>query len=110
MFVISRLCTILFPDNNNLIGTIPTEIGLLTSLTVLITGANYDRTGGLAGTIPSEIGLLTSLTYLVFSKSIDQFSRCADCGLPIYHYYCIFPKLAWKPHHFLISYVDARYC
>lgn len=45
-------------------GTIPTEIGTLTSLSVLMLGAN-----ALSGTLPTELGLLTSLWALVLQGS-----------------------------------------
>eukprot|EP00533_Pseudo-nitzschia_delicatissima_P004719 CAMPEP_0116095296 /NCGR_PEP_ID=MMETSP0327-20121206/9587_1 /TAXON_ID=44447 /ORGANISM="Pseudo-nitzschia delicatissima, Strain B596" /LENGTH=77 /DNA_ID=CAMNT_0003586953 /DNA_START=339 /DNA_END=572 /DNA_ORIENTATION=- len=45
--------------DNQLTGTIPTEIGLLTSLTGL-----YLVYNDLTGNIPSEIGLLKNLKYL----------------------------------------------
>ena len=44
---------------NDLTGTIPTEVGLLTSLIGLGVGSN-----DLTGTIPTEVGLLTSLSQL----------------------------------------------
>ena len=47
--------------DNELVGTIPSEVGLLTPLTYL---DFYDN--DLTSTIPSEIGLLTQLTYLDF--------------------------------------------
>jgi len=46
-------------SNNALVGTLPSEIGRLTSLIALNLFNN-----AFAGTLPSEIGLLTSLTYL----------------------------------------------
>ena len=45
--------------NNNLVGTIPTELGLLTELKVWA----MER-GGLRGTIPSQVGTLQQLTLL----------------------------------------------
>ena len=49
---------------NELIGSIPSEIGLLTSLEEL-----YLCYNALTGTIPSEIGLLTSLYDINFEDS-----------------------------------------
>lgn len=46
-------------EENNLVGTIPTEIGLLTDLAVW----GMER-GGLSSTIPTEVGLLTNLIFL----------------------------------------------
>ena len=46
-------------NGNDLTGKIPTELGLLSSLTFLSLGPNR-----LTGTLPTEIGLLTSLTDL----------------------------------------------
>ena len=46
--------------NNDLIGTIPTELGLLTSLIGLYLGRN-----DLNGTVPSELGLIQNLTTMV---------------------------------------------
>jgi hypothetical protein len=46
-------------ESNNLVGTIPREIGLLTDLTFL----GMQR-GGLTSTIPTEIGRLTNLKVL----------------------------------------------
>ena len=43
---------------NNLTGTIPSEIGLLTAITTSLILSE----GGLSGTIPSEVGLLTAIT------------------------------------------------
>merc|ERR1711933_450617 len=47
-------------DDNILTGTIPSELGLLTSLRSISLSNNFDITG----TIPSELGLLTELTFL----------------------------------------------
>jgi Leucine-rich repeat (LRR) protein len=44
-------------NNAALIGNVPSEIGLLTSLTDL----DLSNNAALTGSIPSEIGLLTSL-------------------------------------------------
>ena len=52
---------------NSLQGTIPTELGLLTSLQVLYV---YDNS--LQGTIPTEFGLLTSLQDLILSGNSLQ--------------------------------------
>lgn len=46
-------------EENNLIGTIPTEIGLLSDLAIW----GMER-GGLTGTIPTEVGLLTNLIFI----------------------------------------------
>ena len=50
--------------NNNLVGTLPREIGALTSLTTLNLSNN-----NLTGTLPAEISNLTSLTTLDLSRS-----------------------------------------
>lgn len=49
----------LSPEENNLVGTIPTEIGLLSDLAIW----GMER-GGLTGNIPSEIGQLSGLIFL----------------------------------------------
>ncbi|KAL7490391.1 hypothetical protein ACHAWT_000019, partial [Skeletonema menzelii] len=54
-----NIVTSLDLGNNNLSGSIPTEIGLLKSLEYL-----YLYTHQLTGTIPSEIGLMENLTVL----------------------------------------------
>ena len=54
--------TELYLHNNQLTGSIPSEIGNLTNLTYLNLGNNQ-----LTGSIPSEIGNLTNLTSLIFS-------------------------------------------
>ena len=54
--------------NNELTGSIPSEIGNLTNLTYL--DLRYNQ---LTGSIPSEIGNLTNLTYLKLSS--NQLSR-----------------------------------
>lgn len=54
-----------FPGENNLRGTIPTELGLLTALTELDL-----RFNPIFGSIPSEIGKITSLTALILCMSI----------------------------------------
>lgn len=46
-------------EENNLVGTIPTEIGLLSNLAIW----GMER-GGLTGPIPSEIGNLSNLIFL----------------------------------------------
>ena len=46
-------------ESNNLRGFIPTELGLLTKLSMLTLPRNF-----LSGTIPSELGLLEKLSYL----------------------------------------------
>lgn len=46
-------------EENNLVGTIPTEIGLLSDLAVW----GMER-GGLTSTIPTEVGMLTKLIFL----------------------------------------------
>ena len=51
-----RICS---TDENNLVGTIPTAIGLLTTLAELDLHSNE-----ISGSIPTEIGTLTSLSYL----------------------------------------------
>jgi hypothetical protein len=48
-----------FTEENNLVGTIPTEIGFLTDLAIW----GMER-GSLTSTIPTEIGLLTNLIFL----------------------------------------------
>ena len=48
--------------SDNLQGTIPAELGLLTALTYLRLAGNW-----LAGTIPSQLGQLTALTYMALS-------------------------------------------
>jgi len=73
--------------NNNLAGSIPSELALLSSLTSLNLGYNYNMSGmiptwlgtmtnlqylnlfyaGLSGTIPTEIGNMTNLNYLYLS-------------------------------------------
>ena len=73
--------------NNNLVGSMPSELVLLSSLTSLHLGYNYNMSGvipawlgsmtnlqylnlffaGLSGTIPPEIGSLTNLTHLYLS-------------------------------------------
>ena len=45
-------------------GSIPTEIGLLTSLTFLDFGSSEPGVNELMGQIPTEIGLLTNLEVL----------------------------------------------
>jgi Leucine-rich repeat (LRR) protein len=49
----------LMSEENNLVGTIPTEVGLLSELAIW----GMER-GGLSGGIPSEIGRLTNLIFL----------------------------------------------
>jgi len=56
--------TILWLNNNNLVGAIPTEIGNLTNLTTLNLGSN-----ALSGPIPSSIGLLTNLANLYLGSN-----------------------------------------
>lgn len=46
-------------EENNLVGTIPTELGLLSNLAVW----GMER-GGLTGTIPTQVGLLTNLIFI----------------------------------------------
>lgn len=50
--------------SNNLVGTLPPDIGNLTDLTNLSLGINQ-----LSGTVPTEIGNLTNLTNLTLSKN-----------------------------------------
>ncbi|CAJ1950726.1 unnamed protein product [Cylindrotheca closterium] len=50
---------------NNMVGTLPTQIGYLTSLGRLVITQNK----GLRGTIPSEIALLTSMTTLALTQN-----------------------------------------
>ena len=52
----------LYLSGNNLTGTIPTELGLLSSLEDLNLEANQ-----LSGTIPTEMGLLSNLKELTLS-------------------------------------------
>ncbi len=52
-------------NSNNLMGTIPSEIGFLTKLTKLWFNVNR----GLSGTIPKELGLLTALTSLELQET-----------------------------------------
>jgi hypothetical protein len=63
--LVSSLIGIIF-NYNNLGGTIPTELGKLTSLTELFFYVN-----SLEGNIPTEIGMLTSLKLLDFGKCIE---------------------------------------
>ena len=49
-------------SNNGLTGSLPSEIGRLTQLSVLMLSDN-----GLTGSLPSEIGRLTQLSYLALS-------------------------------------------
>jgi len=48
-------------DGNDITGSIPSEIGLLSSLERL-----YMHYGALTGTIPTEMGAMESLTHLIF--------------------------------------------
>ena len=78
-------------------GSIPTEIGLLTNLRVLYTGANNAHTGsiaseiwnlrklehvflgrnpGLQGTIPTEIGTFQNLQWLVIDETLLSGKLC----------------------------------
>ncbi len=52
------------PSGNNLVGTIPQEIGNLSQLTNL-----YLSNNELTGSIPSSLGNLTNLTYLLLSNN-----------------------------------------
>ena len=54
----------LYQASNALRGTIPDEIGLLTSLNVINLGGNT-----LSGTVPSQLGSLTALTWLDLSSN-----------------------------------------
>ena len=64
-----EVITALSLPSENLSGTLPPEIGILTSLTSLnLTNQNATEPG-LTGTIPSEIGLLTSLITLDISNN-----------------------------------------
>ena len=56
---LTRFTFCIATESNNLVGTIPNEIGLLTDLTFL----GMQR-GGLTSTIPTEIGRLTNLKVL----------------------------------------------
>ena len=56
---LARFHPILSAEENNLIGTIPSEIGLLEDLTVW----GMER-GNLTSTIPTEIGRLTNLVFI----------------------------------------------
>jgi Leucine Rich Repeat len=60
----TRLVTALTADRNNLLGSIPTEIELLTSLESLNVSSNQ-----ITGNIPSSIGNLTSLLIIDFSQN-----------------------------------------
>lgn len=52
-------------DDNGLVGSLPTELGLLTKLSILdLWTANQDRRNTLTGSIPTEIGLLENLKYV----------------------------------------------
>jgi Leucine-rich repeat (LRR) protein len=51
-------------ESNNLTGTIPKEIGVLTKLDIFTTGENE----GVIGTIPPEMGELSLLTFLQFAN------------------------------------------
>ena len=53
----------LFVTDNDLTGSIPSEIGFLTSLEMLVTDENR-----LMGSVPSEIGLLTNLNIIKISE------------------------------------------
>jgi Leucine-rich repeat (LRR) protein len=73
-------------DNNNklqaaygkgLVGTIPTEIGLLTSLTHL----DLDGNIGITGTIPTQLGLLTQLTHLDLDQNTLTGTIPTELGL-----------------------------
>jgi hypothetical protein len=55
----SFLSFVILIEVNNLVGVIPSEIGLLTDLSIW----GMER-GGLTSTIPTEIGLLTNLIFL----------------------------------------------
>ncbi|KAL3910542.1 MAG: hypothetical protein SGILL_007654, partial [Bacillariaceae sp.] len=50
-------------ERNNLTGTIPHEIGVLTTMDIFTIGGNL----GIVGTIPSEMGSLTLLSFLQFA-------------------------------------------
>jgi hypothetical protein len=52
-------------EENNLVGTIPTEMGLLTDLAVW----GMER-GGLSSTIPTQIGALSNLVFLDFDFNL----------------------------------------
>jgi hypothetical protein len=54
--------------SNKLGGTVPTEIGKLTKLEILLIGEN-----GLNGALPTEIGMLTNLQYTVRDKIVSMF-------------------------------------
>eukprot|EP00240_Pyramimonas_obovata_P003927 CAMPEP_0118957268 /NCGR_PEP_ID=MMETSP1169-20130426/62011_1 /TAXON_ID=36882 /ORGANISM="Pyramimonas obovata, Strain CCMP722" /LENGTH=359 /DNA_ID=CAMNT_0006905329 /DNA_START=287 /DNA_END=1362 /DNA_ORIENTATION=- len=57
-------CTSLSYKYRNLIGTIPTEIGLLTKLTEFLLNGN-----AMHGTLPTELGLLTDLKRLLLQQN-----------------------------------------
>ncbi len=59
----------LLASGNNLAGTIPSEIGNLDSLQVLILGSFFDKSNSLTGEIPPEIGNLSQLKKLVLTKN-----------------------------------------
>ena len=63
--------------SNNLTGTIPTELGLLTRLMRL----QFPRNRGIGGTIPSELGSLTSLFFLELSANILTSTIPTELGL-----------------------------
>ena len=62
-------------EENNLVGTIPTEIALLTDLQVW----GMER-GGLTGTIPTEIQVLSDLYFLVREENTISFIGRRDSG------------------------------
>ena len=76
---------LVFP-NNNLIGTLPPEIAMLsTGLLFLELSANMDKdqtpAGSLHGSIPTEIGLLTNLRRLYSERNLHEGAIPTELGL-----------------------------
>lgn len=62
--LLTKLATLVIPDNRNVFGTIPHSLHKLTELTLLDLASN-----NLSGMIPSWIGALTELEYLALSDN-----------------------------------------